>query len=123
MAELSYPGVGLTTLLAAGPGATPSYSGTVPVGLIRQGNYYHAGNGTITGTVKEQNIPANTPLRRRVRLFREVDGLLLQETWSDATTGAYTFTGVQTEYRYTIISYDYLHNYRAVVADNIAAVA
>ena len=123
MAELSYPAVALFQNYILSSGAAAEVSGTRELGVTRHGNYYHAGNGTISGTVKEQNTPANTPLRRRVRLFREVDGLLLQETWSDATTGAYTFANVQTEYRYTIISYDYLHNYRAVVAHNIAAVA
>lgn len=77
------------------------------------------GPGVITGTVEEKGTPANTPLRRRVRLHREADGLPVRETWSDAATGAYEFAGIDPAYRYTAIAYDYEHNHRAVAADNL----
>ena len=122
MAEFSYPGeiVGVHTNVAS-LGAAANYSGTTATGIVKHGDFIHGGDGTLTGTVKEQNTPANTPLRRKVRLFREVDGLLLQETWSDATTGVYTFSNLQTQYKYTVVSYDYTLNYRAVIADNLSA--
>lgn len=78
-----------------------------------------AGNGKVTGTVKEKNTPANTPLRRRVRLVREIDGLQIRETWSNASTGAYEFLQIDERHKYSVISYDHLANYRAVIADNL----
>lgn len=74
----------------------------------------------IVGTVKEKALPTNIPLRRRVRLHREIDGRLIRETWSDAVTGNYSFENIRGDARYTIISFDYTNNYRAVIADNVA---
>lgn len=76
------------------------------------------GPGRITGTVEEKATP-NLPLRCRVRLHRDLDGLLVREAWSDAATGVYQFAGIDPAYRYTAIAYDYAHNHRAVVADNL----
>lgn len=81
-----------------------------------------SGPGVIVGTVKRENTPTNVPLRRRVRLHRESDGLMLRETWSDAVTGAYEFRDLAMQDRYTVITYDYEHNYRAVITDNLQAV-
>ncbi len=84
---------------------------------------YHGGVGIVYGTVKEKNLPANTPLHRRVLLLDERSMLAIRETWSDATTGAYEFRGVRQDIPYTVVAYDYTTNYRAVVADNITAEA
>lgn len=78
-----------------------------------------SGNGRIADTVKEKNTPVNTPLRRRVRLFRDIDGLMIRETWSDAATGAYSFQCIDERYTYSVVSYDHLGNYRAVIADHL----
>lgn len=78
-----------------------------------------AGAGFIAGTVKRDADPSDVPLKRRVRLHREQDGMLIRETWSNATTGAYSFPWINETWRYTVITYDYEHNYRAVIADNI----
>lgn len=85
---------------------------------VRVRDVAFGGPGRITGTVAEKATP-NIPLRRRVRLHRDVDGLCVRETWSDAVTGAYEFTGINPAYRYTAIAYDYAHNHRAVAADNL----
>ena len=77
------------------------------------------GAGSVPGTVRRDADPVDLPLRRRVRLHRDVDGMMLRETWSDATTGAYLFTDINPAITYTVISYDHEHNYRAVAADNI----
>ena len=77
------------------------------------------GRGRVTGTVKEKSLPANTPLRRLVRLHREPDGAFVQATWSDAVTGEYVFEGVRPDHTYFVTSFDYSGNYRAVIADNI----
>ena len=73
----------------------------------------------LVGTVKEKHTPDNTPLRCRVRLIRERDGATVGETWSDAATGAYAFTNIDSAEAYTVIAHDHAHNYRAVVADNL----
>ena len=78
-----------------------------------------SGRGLISGTVKRDADPVDMPLRRRVRLHRDSDGQMVRETWSDAATGAYLFDAINEAYRYTVIAYDHLHDYRAVVADNL----
>ena len=88
--------------------------------LAKTGDFWICGGqGSIPGTVKRDADPTDLPLRRRVRLIREIDGRVIRETWSDAATGEYLFTGVSEHETYTVISYDHEHNYRAVVADNI----
>lgn len=80
---------------------------------------YGGGNYKIAGTVKEKAAPANIPLRRRVRLHDQKTGAALRETWSNATTGAYTFDGIAGGRKYYVVSFDHEHNYRAVIADNL----
>lgn len=82
---------------------------------------YNGGLGSVYGTVKEKNTPANAPLRRRVVLIDERSRIAIRETWSDAATGNYEFKGVKQGVPYTVLSYDHLHNYRAVAADNLLA--
>lgn len=78
------------------------------------------GRGRITGTVKEKASPTDKPIRRRVRLYREPDGLLVQTVWSHPATGVYEFYGIPLDTAYTVISHDYQGLYRAVLADNLA---
>lgn len=118
MAEISVPVVLHTLRVAPSAGAAASYSGPKLLALQKSGDYIHGGAGVITGTVEEKATP-NIPLHRKVRLHREVDGLLVRETWSNATTGAYVFTDINPAYTYTVIAYDYARNYRAVGADNL----
>jgi len=80
---------------------------------------YYGGTGRITGTVKEKANPNNLPLHRKVLLLDEATRAVVRETWSDATTGAYTFNNVAMQATYTVMTFDYLHNYRAVIADNL----
>lgn len=75
----------------------------------------------VTGTVKEKANPSNIPLRRKVRLHRENDGRLIRETWSDATTGEYTFNHIRGDAVYFVTTFDHLQTYRAVIADNLTA--
>lgn len=94
---------------------------TAVAGHLRETQFfdaYNGGVGMIYGTTKEKNTPANTPLRRRVLLIDEASRMTIRETWSDAATGNYEFRGVKQGVKYTVISYDHLHNYRAVIADN-----
>lgn len=118
MAEISVPVALLALQLVPSAGAAAPYSGTKLLTLQKSGDYIHGGVGVITGTVEEKAIP-NLPLRRKVRLHRDVDGLMVRETWSHATTGAYTFTDINPAYTYHAIAFDYARNYRAVIADNL----
>ena len=81
---------------------------------------YFGGLGRIGPyTVKVDGDPDDIPLRRRVRLYRDRDGIFVREVWSDAATGLYQFDWVDERAAYTVIAYDYEHDYRAVVADNL----
>lgn len=88
--------------------------------MLVQRNVYQGGNGKIAGTVAVKGSP-NTPIQRRVRLFDEKTGLLVREMFSDPATGAYEFLYISMDHKYTVVSYDYANNYRAVLADNISA--
>ena len=76
------------------------------------------GQGIITGTVKIKGTP-DYAVSRRVRLYRDRDGMLVGETWSDPTTGTYTFDGLDRLQRYTVLALDHTGNFRAVPADNL----
>jgi hypothetical protein len=79
------------------------------------------GSYQVAGTVAESGTP-NTPLHRQVFLLRERGLKPIRSTWSDPLTGAYSFDNISGDYQYTVLSYDYARNYRAVVADNITPV-
>jgi hypothetical protein len=79
---------------------------------------YDGGRGRIHGTVKENDTP-DIPVRREVRLIREHDARCIRSTWSDAETGEYEFEHIDETLKYTVVTYDYEHDYRAVVADNL----
>jgi hypothetical protein len=80
-------------------------------------NIHFGGPGVITGTVMEKGQP-NQPLVRPVQLISENTRVLVAETWSDAE-GNYRFELLDALQRYTVLSYDYKHLYRAVIADNL----
>ncbi len=79
----------------------------------------YGGNGVIYGTV-EQKLTGDTtlPLKRRVRLHRSRDGLLVRETWSDAQ-GNYRFDGLSTRYEYDVIAWDHEGQFRSTIANNL----
>lgn len=87
-------------------------SGDYKTGLL--GN----GTGTVYGTTEIKGTP-NAPLRARVRLIRERDGLVYREVWSDGVTGAYRFDCVDELETYTVLTYHPTRDKRAVVADGI----
>lgn len=78
---------------------------------------YFGGTGKIYGTVKVKGTP-DLPLARKVQLLHERSHAIVAETWSDAA-GNYQFTGIDPTQRYTVVSYDHEHMYRAVIADNL----
>ena len=86
-------------------------------GRVSDPQFY--GVGYVAGTTKVKGRPTNAPVRRQVRLVEESSGVVVRVMWSDATTGEYRFNNVDERRKYTVISYDYEHNFRAVIADNI----
>ena len=101
-------------------GSAPAATNLRVSGLeaARVRDQYWGGRGRVYGTVKIKGTP-DYAVARRVRLFRDRDAACVGEVWSDPTTGAYEFTHVDETQRYTVISYDYLASFRAVVADNL----
>lgn len=103
------PSLVIPTRLSVESGAVKDYTS----GVLGQGI------GRVRGTVKLKGSPFNTPLKRRVRLIRERDGLQVREVWSDPATGEYDFTYVDELQVWSVVSYDHTHDKRAVIADNL----
>lgn len=72
------------------------------------------------GTVELAGTP-NLLLRRRVQLWNQRDGRLIRETWSDATTGAWSFDYIRggDGTRYCVVTYDHTGQKQAQIADNL----
>ena len=89
--------------------------------LIR--DIYRGGAGFVAGTVKERPKGApegsEVPVWRRVRLYDERRGACIAETWSDATTGAYSFEYIDMQRIYTVLSYDHNGVFSAEVANGL----
>jgi hypothetical protein len=78
-----------------------------------------SGRGRIVGTVKRKDTPVNVPLARKVWLLDEQRAAVVRETLSAASDGSYEFGGIDESGKFTVIAYDYMHDYRAVIADNL----
>src|SRR5690606_28545790 len=72
------------------------------------------------GTVELAGTP-NLLLRRRVELWNQRDKRMVRETWSDATTGAWSFDHIRggDGTRYSAVTYDHTNQKQAVIADNL----
>jgi hypothetical protein len=79
---------------------------------------FDSGLGTIAGTAKNIATPANAPVFRRIRLHEQVTGRFVRETWSDATTGAYSFTGLRLT-SYYIVGFDHTNTYGGVIETDV----
>lgn len=96
-----------------------SYFGTGSIFMAKEDYRFNPkAKGVIAGTVKRKDSPTNIPLVRRVRLYRDSDGMLIREAWSDKD-GNFRFDRVEEWESYTVVSHDYTKTYRAIVADNI----
>lgn len=103
-------------------GDKPAAQGLSVIALLKEpqrlmdaetGGFYR-----IYGTVERGEVPVNVPLRRRVRLHRSRDGMLVRETWSKAD-GSYEFTEISGRYEYDVIAWDHEMQFRSVVANNL----
>ena len=74
--------------------------------------------GTIYGSTAIKGSP-NAPARAKVSLLRARDLMLVQQTWSDPTTGAYAFHGLDPFGKYTTLAEYPTGDYRAVAADQL----
>lgn len=117
--NLEYSGTYVQEPSPVDPVSWPTgYETSVETSSILAYSSEYGGKGKISGTVKIDST-VDIPVRRKVRLFRDRDGLMLEEQWSDATTGAYLFYGLNTTDTYTVISYDHTGAFRAVIADRV----
>ena len=57
-----------------------------------------------------------------MRLYDENGRQFIREVWSDAVTGEFVFTELNPAYAYTVVTYDYENNYRALTVDKVVAV-
>ena len=109
-----------TPLGYGNPDLVPAYYFNVESGSVKDQitGVLGEGIGRVKGTVATKGS-LNQFVHRKVRLIRERDGLVVREAWSNATTGEYDFQWVDEAQTFTVVSYDHLHNYRAVIADNL----
>ncbi|WP_371435939.1 hypothetical protein [Polaromonas sp.] len=124
MAEHSYPTSLLQPTAVVALGGRDLYRGAYVVQRPGAGqpDYVLGGNalGRVRGRTVEQedkNSP-KVPVSRRVRLYRDRDGLLIRETWSNAQ-GDYEFARIDSTTAYTVLTYDHEGDFRAVVADRV----
>lgn len=117
--DVAFPSSGAAAGLLVRPGT--SFAGVSPRSFaspVSLTDLRFGGRGTIADSVLENGTP-DTPLRRKVWLMRDRDAQIIRETWSDAATGNYSFTNIDETQRYSVLSFDHLRNYRAVIADNL----
>lgn len=106
--------------LAIGAYADPLYS-LAPLflsGKVSWVGQTWMGTKTITGTVKV----GASPVKRRVRLYENSTGILLQEKWSNPD-GTYEFTNLNPACKFTVTSTDYPnYTYNDTIACNLTPV-
>ena len=76
------------------------------------------GLGTIYGTTKTKGTP-NTSTRARVVLQHQRSKLPVRETWSDPVTGAFVFSGIDTNQQFLTLAEDAAGNFRPVAANRL----
>lgn len=113
----------LTPVVVIPTSAVLAIGNTVVVNPIRGRNDYLTGVtgqgiGRVSGTVAIDDSP-DIPVKRRVRLYRQRDGLLIEEKWSDPITGAFSFDYIDELQTYFVISFDHTGTYPAVCGDNL----
>jgi hypothetical protein len=76
--------------------------------------------GSITGTIKFRvSAQVSVPIRCRVVVLRDFDHQPVRETMSDATTGAWSVSGIDKHLAYSAIAYHPTTAARAVIADGV----
>lgn len=93
---------------------TSSASGVIVDNLVLK-SHLHGGKGVVSGTTVK--VPSDIPVARKVRLFEEKSGLLIQEVWSDAA-GNYSFVGLSDNY-YFITAHDHTLEFNGVIQSHV----
>ena len=81
--------------------------------------YTISGTGVISEYVMRKGVPDDTPAYAKVILIREADNLVIDKTFSDPVTGAYSFPDLSKAYTYTALAYDPTGAQRAQAANNL----
>ena len=83
-------------------------------------DWQDGGHYRISNFVEQQGTP-NTPLRRRVELWNMRDKRMVRETWSDASTGAYSFDYIKggPGVLYFVCAFDHTNTDLAVIAEKL----
>lgn len=80
-------------------------------------DYIDGGAYSISGIITERGVPG----KYRVQLFDQLTSKLIRQTWSDPTTGAYSFDYLNDTVRY-LVAFDHTSPIRvAAVQDNVIA--
>ena len=116
------------TMHIAGSAAQLAASSPVPAFSTRRAHSLqmardieHGGPGTIYGTTKTKGSPANVPAKARVVLLHQRSKLPVREVWSDPTTGAFVFEGIDTTQQFLTLAEDAAGNFRPVAASQLVA--
>lgn len=99
--------------LSASP-ITNSLNGSI-IEQRPQRSLLHGGKGVVSGTTVK--VPSDIPVARKVRLFEEKSGLLIQEVWSDAA-GNYSFSNLSDNY-YFITAHDHTLEFNGVIQSHV----
>jgi hypothetical protein len=74
--------------------------------------------GSISGKTERQDGPSKFPYPTRVFLIDQRTNALIMETFA-AADGSYVFDGLPVNQEFAVLAYDYLRNFRAVIADRV----
>ncbi len=107
-----------TTIQRAFTGLVTDVTAKLLPPLTYLGDHFTYGAGYISGIITEKGTP-DTPVARKVRLHRKIDGLVQATTWS-AADGTYEFRPIPMG-EYYVVSFDHLDNFNAVIRDSIMA--
>ena len=80
-------------------------------------NVTWGGAGSISGII----TTSTTSSARKVRLYESSTGVLVREVWS-ASNGAYSFTGLRTDIKYTVSVADDMESFNDAIAARVSAV-
>jgi len=72
---------------------------------------------TPNGTTKVTGSPA-VPVRRKVRLYSQHNGRLVQEMWSDPTSGQYGFKALRAG-AYFVVAFDHTQQYNGEIMTDV----
>lgn len=79
------------------------------------------GNGRVYGDTGIKGDPADTMIKSRVRLYRQRDGKLARQQWSQSNTGTFDFRGMRVGEDFFAVAEHPDGSFRMVAADRLRA--